>query len=128
MYTLLWHIGIALLLLRASDIETNPGPRVPKYPCGVCSRAVRWTEIAVKAGSMLPAWGMCDEIYFTQTSNVSWVFCTCGLPSFSSDLFDYVPAESANQNRSYLVDLSHTSTDTMPSCQNRPQVNMLMAL
>ena len=30
-----------LILLLMSGIEPNPGPRTPRYPCGVCSRAVR---------------------------------------------------------------------------------------
>ena len=29
------------ILLLMSGIESNPGPRTPRYPCGVCTRAVR---------------------------------------------------------------------------------------
>ena len=31
-----------LLLANAFDIETNPGPRAPKWPCGTCKQAVKW--------------------------------------------------------------------------------------
>ena len=33
---------ISLLMVTMSNaIELNPGPRIPKYPCGSCGRAVR---------------------------------------------------------------------------------------
>ena len=32
-----------LLLVNASDIELNPGPKT-KYPCQVCNLAVRWNQ------------------------------------------------------------------------------------
>ena len=36
-----------LLLLNASDVETNPGPRAPKHHCQICKRAVTWKERGV---------------------------------------------------------------------------------
>jgi hypothetical protein len=30
-----------MLLLLLSGIEPNPGPRPPKYPCGICKKAVK---------------------------------------------------------------------------------------
>ena len=38
---------MALLLALAGDIEANPGPRKPRFPCGICSKAVRNTDSAV---------------------------------------------------------------------------------
>ena len=29
-----------ILLLVAADVESNPGPRKPKYPCSTCGKAV----------------------------------------------------------------------------------------
>ena len=33
--------ALSLILILSGDIQSNPGPRPPKYPCGICSRAVR---------------------------------------------------------------------------------------
>ena len=43
-----------------SDVELNPGPRTPKYPCQICSRAVKWKQggllvTTVNNGTMLTA-------------------------------------------------------------------------
>jgi len=35
-----------LLLLLISGIEPNPGPRCPKYPCGICKKACKLGTIA----------------------------------------------------------------------------------
>ena len=32
---------LLLLILQAADIELNPGPYQPKYPCQICDKAVR---------------------------------------------------------------------------------------
>lgn len=36
-----------LLLLLSGDIQINPGPYIPKYPCMMSSRAVKWKHKAV---------------------------------------------------------------------------------
>ena len=35
------------LLLFMHDIELNPGPRSPKFPCGICHKAVRSNQCGV---------------------------------------------------------------------------------
>ena len=35
-----------ILLAMAGDVELNPGPRKPKYPCSVCSKAVKQSDPA----------------------------------------------------------------------------------
>ena len=40
-------LHLSLFLLMAGDIESNPGPRRPKYPCGLCSAAVKRNDPAV---------------------------------------------------------------------------------
>ena len=34
-------VGALLCLLLAGDVELNPGPRQPRYPCSMCQRAVK---------------------------------------------------------------------------------------
>lgn len=81
---------------------------------------VRWTVRGVACDSC-QAWfhascmGMCNEVYFAKTSNVSWVCCICGLSNLSSDVVASVLAESVKQNHSSLIDVSHASTDTTSS-------------
>ena len=36
-----------IILTLASDVELNPGPRTPKYPCQICHRAVTWGQKGV---------------------------------------------------------------------------------
>jgi hypothetical protein len=50
---------IALLII--AGIETNPGPRPPKYPCGTCSKACKWGEKALACDE-------CDTWYHVQGS------------------------------------------------------------
>ena len=82
----------SLLLAESYAPEPNPGPRPCKYPCGYCKKAVKWTTPGICCDSC-NTWfhqeclGMKDCIY-TGLRNVSWECTTCGLPNFSSALFD----------------------------------------
>ena len=82
-----------LILLQAGDLEVNPGPYKPKYPCEVCSKAVKWGQQALKCDDC-EGWihrdciGMNSETYQALANNsASWICCNCGLPNFSSSLF-----------------------------------------
>ena len=83
----------ALLLLRAGDVETNPGPRQLKYPCQICHLACKRGQCAVNCDScrlwyhkecMLMGDGVFDYLNGT---DASWVCCSCGLPNFNSSFF-----------------------------------------
>ena len=81
------------LLVLSGNVELNPGP-VFKYPCGTCSRPCRINQPSI----------FCDNcnIWFHKkclklnslvfqdlaNSSASWICCQCGLPNFSSSLFD----------------------------------------
>ena len=44
----------SILIIQASDTETNPGPRKPRWPCGTCGKSVKWTDKGI----------MCDNYKF----------------------------------------------------------------
>ena len=91
-----------ILLLLSGDIQSNPGPRTPKYPCGVCSKAVKWDP---KSPSVCcdscNVWyhqkcmAMPDSV-FSSLKNISWECCQCGLPNFSTSLFNTTIMDSTN--------------------------------
>ena len=81
--------SIFLLLLLSGDIQLNPGPRPPKLPCGVCSKAVKWDHLAPSVCcDSCNVWyhqgcmAMPDAV-FEGLKNVSWECVKCGLPNFS---------------------------------------------
>ncbi|KAK3108516.1 hypothetical protein FSP39_009662 [Pinctada imbricata] len=81
-----------ILLANSYAPEPNPGPRTPKYPCGTCGKAVTWKTAGVCCDS-------CDRwhhkecigvntLIYQGLRNISWECDQCGLPNFSSCLFD----------------------------------------
>ena len=98
------HLNLLLLLL-SGDINTNPGPYQPKYPCGICSKAEKWKQQAIECEEC-SVWyhkecmGMNDEIFEVLQNHASynWICCSCGLPNFASSIFDFTDSfELSNQ-------------------------------
>ena len=88
------RLVISLWLLLSGDVESNPGPRKPRFPCGMCSRAVKNTDPAVCCDHC-DMWihnkcsGLSSHIYESmKDSSGVWICPSCGLPSFASSLFD----------------------------------------
>ncbi|XP_072051476.1 uncharacterized protein [Amphiura filiformis] len=88
---------LGLLIQLSGDVETNPGPRPPKYPCGECSKAC--TDYKGAKASILcescNAWYHADCVNIDAPmlsilgrSNIPWECCNCGLSNPSSNLFD----------------------------------------
>ena len=87
-------------VLLSGDCHPNPGPTY-KFPCGVCEKPCKSNQRAVACDS-------CDTWFHSKclamplailksiTPNTSWVCCTCGLPNYSSTLFDSVSSDSIN--------------------------------
>ena len=108
-----------ILILLSSDTELNPGPATPKYPCQTCNKAVTWRQRAVACDNCnlwyhTNCMGMNSAIYKAlEPSNASGTCCQCGIPNFSTSLFESVIVESNNiydslRNQSVL---SNTSLD-----------------
>ena len=93
-----------LLIVRSCDIEMNPGPYTPKYPCGVCNKAVRWsrTRTAV-ACDTCDTWYHCDCLGMSNESydrlnrsDVIWICSSCDKPNYSTSLLDSFTSVSSN--------------------------------
>lgn len=109
------------LLMHCGDILRNPGPEW-KYPCGVCQKPVKNNQKGLQCDS-------CDLWYHTNccrvndivynalaNSSCSWICCGCGLPNFSSSLFDIF--DIFMQNYYHSLPSSPTSSSMSPKCDN----------
>ena len=90
------------ILLLMSGIESNPGPRTPRYPCGVCTRAVR------DIGQRALACDECDK----------WCHMSClsmNTPEFdlyaNSDLPWYCPSCNSLNRSTVVYDLPFADVD-----------------
>ena len=111
----------SLLLAQSYAPEPNPGPRPVKFPCVICEKAVRWNTPGVCCDHC-DRWyhqkcmGMPEGVYHGLT-NVSWECFHCGVPNFSTNLFDTTIFETSN-SFSYLNETNNTNTSELSfSCR-----------
>ena len=120
-----------LLLALSHDTELNPGPRTPKWPCGTCHKAVTWKHKALCCDTCdtwyhIDCQGMSPHLYpAMDSSNVSWHCILCGLPNFSTTLFDsYIETSNQFTTLDSLVDselnLSQLGEPTATSSPAKP--------
>ena len=109
---------LTLLLIIGGDIQMNPGP--VKYPCGICSAAVKQRDPAVccdQCGNWVHnrCSGFSAHIYdqMKDTSGM-WICPSCGMPSFSSSLFGSSSIISTSNSFSAL-DPDHCSSSNVPA-------------
>ncbi|WAR00573.1 RTJK-like protein, partial [Mya arenaria] len=82
----------SLLLAESYAPEPNPGPRPPKFLCAVCGKACKWTTPCICCDTC-DCWyhqacmGMNDQV-FNALANYSWECVQCGIPNFSTGIFD----------------------------------------
>ena len=118
------HFHILLSLMLSGQVEVNPGPRPPKYPCGECGRAVTYSN---GGGSI--ACDSCDRwfhrnclnmssVIFEAQQNLSWHCCCCGLPNTSS-IFNSTMDNSTTSEASAPGSPQNTSS---PSKTARPSL------
>jgi hypothetical protein len=109
-----------LLLMISSDCELNPGPRTPKYPCQICSKACIWGQRAVACDNCdqwyhVNCLGMASQNYnYHAQTDVSWICCTCGLPNFSTALFESLIIDTSNVFDSLNMSTNTTGNTTRP--------------
>lgn len=115
-----------LLLSNSADIELNPGPRAPKYPCQICDRAVTWKQRAVACDDCLQWYHVNCMHMSTPTyndlgnSNVSWHCLKCGLPKFSSSLFDNSTEVVTRNSFDALSSSSSSASSLFSDCPTTP--------
>lgn len=116
-----------ILLANAFDTEKNPGPRSPKWPCGTCNKAVTWKHKAICCDSC-ETWLhiKCQHIQtnvfrFMDASNVSWGCLQCGMPNFSTVLFNSTYTIETDNQFSSLSKCSNLCSPGMPTATSSPK-------
>ena len=117
-----------LMLSLAGDIEENPGPYKPKFPCKYCDKAARWNQKCLQC-DLCKSWyhvnclGMSSSLFeeHVEHPSHSWI-CSkgCGMPQFwnmSSSLFLKSPTTPSDLDNNF----SHFSTSpSSPRPTDRP--------
>lgn len=91
------HFIYTVMISRSGDCHPHPGPTY-RFPCGVCKKPCKSNQNCIARDS-------CDQWFhincmkmppsvFHDTKNTSWICCTCGLPNFSSTLFETTHIDS----------------------------------
>jgi hypothetical protein len=117
-----------LVMMQAGDLHPNPGPRTykPKFPCVLCDKAAKWGQRAISCDD-------CNEWYHVECMNMStiayniisesnqitWICCQCGIPNFTSSLFSNADIELSN-SFSCLSTNSNASSNASSSCSELP--------
>ncbi|XP_072016713.1 uncharacterized protein [Amphiura filiformis] len=126
-----------LLIIRAGDVERNPGPRQPKYPCGECHKAC--TDYKGAKASILcdecSTWFHVECVHISETvlaslarSDLPWECTNCGLPNVSASLFDSTTLDNSlsesdvfeSTKRSLSTSSSSSSEPGSPNAQSSP--------
>ena len=108
-------------ILLCGDIECNPGPRKPKYPCGECNKAC--TSYKGAKASILcescNAWFHSECVGLSDSaldnlgrSDLPWECCRCGLPNFSSGLFNSTELDGSSTEDTSNSQHSTSSTSS----------------
>ena len=124
------HFYLSLLILRAGDVELNPGPYQPKFPCKYCNYAAKWNQKCLQC-NLCNGWyhtgclGLPSSIYDIHVENpsLSWT-CSrgCGMPQFwrwNSSLFH----NSVSPTKSPATPMSSNCSSNQPSDIQTPLTN-----
>ena len=94
------------LILIMHDIEINPGPRSPKFPCGVCHKAVTSSQRGV-AYDTCDTWHHTTCMHMSSTvyeslHHISWHCISCSISQPTSSL----PSSPSTNNSLSSLDIS----------------------
>ena len=116
--TCLIYISILLVTL-SNDVELNPGPRPSKYPCSSCGAAVGYNQNSIQCNGCnfwyhIECQGMNTKIHqiMTEHSSYSWNCLKCGLPKFSTTIFDDLSTSYCSSNSFRVLEGSSLSPKT----------------
>ena len=135
---------LLLMILLSGDVDLNPGPRQLKHPCKICEEAVKRKQRSLASDNCMKCYHieclqMSTEIYEAlANTSVEWICCNCGLPNFSSTLFDEAIPESTNgfetlssfpcypdfggnEKSTPVPNIPRTHSSPKPSCSNSSQ-------
>ena len=123
------HLLQQFLILLAGDVEVNPGPRPPKFPSGECSKAC--TSYKGAKASILcescDVWFHSDCVGLTDSalntlgrSDLPWECHRCGLPNFSSGLFDSTIIDGSDNSTGTSTSSTSSSHPGSPLAQSSP--------
>ena len=114
-----------LAVALSGDTELNPCPKAPNWPCGTCDKAVTWKQKALCCDTC-NIWyhtncqGMSSNVYqYMDSSNLSWNCIQCGMPNFSSSIYDLSSLETSN-SFSHLTEES-LSSPGLPKATSSPK-------
>ena len=99
---------------------------MPKYPCGICSAAMKQRDPAVCC-DQCGMWihnicsGLSAPTYeLMKNSSGVWICPSCGLPSFSSSLFNSSTVTSISNSFSVLDAVDNNLPHFIPACSSSP--------
>ena len=115
----LCHQYICVLLISNSwDTETNPGPESrsdPHFPCGLCDVSVGWEDRGICCDTCnvwyhIDCQGMSPTMYSIYNrslgKSMAWECMRCGMPNFSTSLFDTTASLEVSNRFETLSSLS----------------------
>ena len=115
----LCHLYICVLLISNScDTETNPGPESRSdshFPCGLCDVSVGWEDRGICCDTCnvryhIDCQGMSQTMYSiyyrSLGKSIAWKCMRCGMPNFSTSLFDTTASLDVSNRFETLSSLS----------------------
>ena len=114
------HLYIFTLLISNSwDTETNPGPESlidnSHFPCGLCDVSVGWDDRGICCDTCnvwfhIDCQGMSSTMYGiynkSLSKSIAWECIRCGMPNFSTSLFDTTSSLEVSNRFESLSSLS----------------------
>ena len=112
------HAYLSTVLLMF-DIEINPGPHIPKYPCGACGRAVSNKQAAVSCDACdqwfhIKCQGMSQQTYNHNIgADFSWTCTACTLSNIQVTLLNHTTSPTSAKSDPGCIPSSSSSSDTV---------------